>query len=89
MSKQLDNKKWEQYKNGNEDVIENFCGACLAIPLAFAGIGASAYGSSSRGAYQQQKKWALWSGITITLISILVAIYYLFIKKCVDCGYTD
>ena len=36
-------EKWKKYRNGNNDVKESFCGACLAIPFAFAGVGASAY----------------------------------------------
>jgi hypothetical protein len=82
-------ENWEKYRNENENVKEPFCGACMAIPFAFAGIGASAYGASSRGQYKKQKKWALWSGIATTLLSIFIAIYYLYIKKCVDCGYVD
>ena len=83
------NENWKKYKNGNEDVKEFFCGACVMIPFAFAGIGASAYGANSRGKYKKQKKWALWGGIATTFLSIIIAIYYLFIKKCVDCGYVD
>ena len=80
-------------KNDNEDIKEPFCGACLAIPFAMAGVGASAYGgSNSRGGHKKQKKWALWSlwgGIFVVIISIIIAIYYLRVKKCVDCGYKD
>lgn len=88
MSENL-NEKWKKYRNGNDNVKESFCGACLAIPFAFAGVGASAYGSSTRGHYKKQKKWALYGGIVVVIISILIAVYYLWIKKCVDCGYKD
>jgi ABC-type proline/glycine betaine transport system permease subunit len=70
-------------------VKEEFCGACAAIPFAFAGVGASAYGSSSRGNHKNQKKIALWGGIISVIISVLIAVYYLWIKKCTDCGYKD
>jgi ABC-type proline/glycine betaine transport system permease subunit len=83
------NQKWKKYQHNDEDVKEYFCGACVAIPLAFVGVGASAYGSSSRGKHKKQKKLALWGGIIVVVISILVTIYYTQIKKCVDCGYTD
>ena len=83
------NENWKKYRKGNEDVVEEFCGACLAIPFAFAGVGASAFGASSRGAHRNQKKIALWGGITTIVISVLIAIYYMWIKKCVDCGYKD
>jgi len=65
-------------------VVEGFCGACLAIPLAFAGVGASAYGaSSSRGAYKKRKKIILWSGIITTLVAVAIAIYYM--TACTKC----
>jgi hypothetical protein len=89
MSKQLSKENWEKYRDGGKDVKENFCGACLAIPIAFVGVGASAYGASTRGQYKKQKKIALWGGIITTLLSVCIAIYYLYIKKCVDCGYVD
>jgi Na+-driven multidrug efflux pump len=85
----MSNDKWKSTKKGNEDVTEGFCGACLAIPFAFAGVGASAYGASSRGKHKKQKKIALWGGITTIVISILIAVYYIWIKKCVDCGYKE
>jgi len=83
------NENWVKYKKPYEDTVEEFCGACLAIPFAFAGVGASAYGTSSRGKHKKQKKIALWGGITTVIISILIAVYYIWIKKCVDCGYKD
>jgi cbb3-type cytochrome oxidase subunit 3 len=87
MSNQLSNENWKKYKNGNKDIKESFCGACIAIPFAFVGVGASAYGASSRGKYKKQKKWALWGGIAVTLISIAIVVYYA--RTCTDCGYTD
>ena len=67
------------------DIKENFCGACVALPLAFVGVGASAYGTGSRKKHQTQKKIALWAGIISIIISIAIAIYYLYIKKCSNC----
>lgn len=65
---------------------ESFCGACLAVPLAFVGIGATSYGSSSKKKHKKTKKIALWTGIAVTIISLLIAIYYLWIKKdCTSC----
>jgi Na+-driven multidrug efflux pump len=85
----MSNDKCELDEKGNKDVVEGFCGACLAIPFAFAGVGASAYGASSRGKHKKQKKIALWGGIITIVISVLIAVYYLWIKKCVDCGYEE
>ena len=62
----------------NKDVKESFCGACLAIPIAFAGASASAYGSTStRGKYKKTKQIALWGGIATIIISLIIAAYYL------------
>ncbi len=69
-----------------KEIKENFCGACLSIPLAFVGVSASAYGASgSRRSHKKQKKIALWVGIVTILISLLIAVYYLFISKCSNC----
>jgi cation transporter-like permease len=85
-------ENWKKYKRDNKDVKEFFCGACLAIPLAFAGIGAGAYGASSRGSYKKKKKVLLYSVIASIIFFLLAAgvfIYFFWIKKCVDCGYKD
>ena len=82
-------ENWKKDRKGNEDIKESFCGACLAIPFAFVGVGASAYGANSRGRHKKQKKIALWGGVTVIIISILITVYYVWIKKCVDCGYKE
>ena len=76
-------ENWKKLKHDDKDVVEGFCGACLAIPIAFVGIGASAYGCSSRGKYKKTKAIALWSGIVVTVISIIIALYYYF--SCSNC----
>ena len=89
---QQSNENWKKYRKGNEDVIEGWCGACLAIPFAVAGIGAGAYGVSSRGDHKNKKKALLYSiiaSIVLLLIAAGVFIYFFWIKKCVDCGYED
>lgn len=63
----------------NEDVKESFCGACLALPLALAGAGATGIGTNNK----KMKNILFWSGITVTVISLIVAIIYL--KKCKSC----
>ena len=77
------NEKWKKYKKDGKDVKEFFCGACLAVPLAFVGVGASAYGASSRGSHKKSKKIALWGGIATIIISLIIAIYYL--TSCTNC----
>lgn len=70
--------------NNNEEVKEDFCPSCLAIPLAMAGVGVSAAGSK-KGNHQKKRKMMLWIGISMTVVFSLIAIYFLFIKKCKEC----
>ena len=60
---------------------EEFCGACLTVPVAFAGAGAASYGI--KGKHKKMKKIMLWSGLIITLLSIIISIYFLF--RCQKC----
>ena len=76
---------WKKYKKDNQDVKEDFCGACLSVPLAFVGVGASIYGTSSRDKYKKQKKIVLMSGIVSIMVSLIIASYYLFFSGCKDC----
>lgn len=76
------NENWKKYKHDTNDVVENFCGACVAIPLAFAGVGVGTYGFNSRKKYKQGKKIAFW-GFFISFISLLVALYFYF--SCNNC----
>jgi len=66
---------------------ETFCGACLAVPLALAGAGMAGIGSKKDDknikSRKKYKKFMFWSGMTITLIGIIVAIVYL--RTCKDC----
>ena len=66
---------------------ETFCGACLAVPLALAGAGMAGIGSKKddkkNKSTKKYKKIMLWSGMTITLIGIIVALVYL--RTCKDC----
>jgi hypothetical protein len=59
------------------DIKENFCGACLTIPLAFAGAG-TAFGAENKA---KLKQWA----IVITIVSVLFTIYFIWIRKCKTC----
>ena len=71
MTKELYTKS----KDGEKNTKEEFCGACLAVPLAFAGAGSSGAGSQMSG----KKKTALVVvGIILTLISIWLAWKFMF-----------
>ena len=80
----MDEKIEDVTIKNNGDVRENFCGACLAVPMAFVGVGATAYGADgSKGKHKDLKKTMLIVGILSILISAAVAIYFLkFCKKC-------
>ena len=69
--------------NNEKPNKEEFCGACLTVPVALAGAGAAGYGAKGNGGHKKMKKIMLWGGLGITFISILVAIYFLF--KCKEC----
>lgn len=64
---------------------EDFCPLCLTVPLAFAGIGSTAYGSKKD--YQKKRKKYFILGLILVFISLAIAAYYLFFKKdCSDCA---
>lgn len=80
----------DKYEKNENDIIEPFCGACLAIPLAFAGTGASAgakvYGS--KGNYKKQQKIKLIAiiiNIVLLIISLILWWYFYIYKKCTSC----
>jgi len=61
---------------------EDFCPACVAIPLAMAGAGAGGYGAYIN---DDRKKWIICISCGFTAIMIAVAIYYFFVKPCKAC----
>lgn len=70
----------------SEHTKEGFCGACLAVPLAMVGAGVGAAGATTKGNHAKTKKILLWSGVATIILALLIAIYYLFLKKCSSCG---
>jgi hypothetical protein len=64
------------------DQKENFCTACLTVPLAIAGSGMSIYGTNSTGKQKKTKKILLISGI----ITLLFVAYLIFRKKSCSSG---
>lgn len=67
----------------NSESKESFCGACLAVPMALAGAGAAGVGAKGNGEHKKMKQILLWGGLSITVISIIIAIY--FLSRCKDC----
>ena len=68
--------------NHEGDIKEEFCGACFAIPAAIIGAGAAGVGAK-RGSHDKMKKILFWGGITVTVVSAVIAIIYL--TKCTNC----
>ena len=67
----------------NSEVKENFCGACIAAPLAIAGVGVAGVGSRGSGSNKKTKTVMLWSGIALTILSLIVMIWYM--TRCKQC----
>ena len=66
----------------SDETKEDFCTACLAAPLAAIGVGVGATGA---GSHKKKKSIMLWVGLGITILAILIAVYFLWIKKCDKC----
>ncbi len=67
------------------EIKEDFCGACIAAPLAIAGSGVILYNSKndSRKTYKLQKKISKWVAIILIVVSLGIAFYYS--KTCEEC----
>lgn len=70
-------------KEKSTDTKEEFCGACAVIPLALAGAGVAGLGANKKGVHKKTKKILLWGGITVTLLSVIIALLYL--RNCKSC----
>jgi hypothetical protein len=69
-----------------DEVKEDFCPACLIVPLAFAGAGAAAAGGTMSNKHKKWKKALLISGVLTILLCIAVGVYYLMNKdNCKEC----
>jgi len=66
-----------------DNTKEDFCGACISIPVAIAG--ASLAGASTKASKNNKKKkrTMFFVGITITILALIVGLIYL--KKCKSC----
>lgn len=71
----------------NGETKEEFCGACLAVPLAMAGAGAAGVGAKQKGGHKKMKNILLWGGIALTVVSVIVAIIYL--RNCKSCAWKN
>jgi hypothetical protein len=73
-------------KNNKNETKEDFCGACMTIPFAFAGAGVAGMGAKNKkGSHKKYKNYMLWGGILVTLISIIIGVYYYnTCKQCIE-----
>tara|TARA_B110000211_G_C14049295_1_gene540441 strand:+ start:521 stop:760 length:240 start_codon:yes stop_codon:yes gene_type:complete len=74
-----ENTKENTKENIKENIKENFCGACVTVPVAIIG---SSMGVSSSNKKKSNKTF-ICICIIFTIISIIIAIYYL--KTCNEC----
>jgi len=65
-----------------KETKEEFCGACLIAPLALAGVGTAGIGATG-GGHKKTKTIVLWVGVGITLLSLILTLY--FLKNCKSC----
>lgn len=66
------------------EIKEEFCGACVAGVGALLGAGTTVASSKTQKKY---KKTVFWSGLIVTILSILVLFYLLMNKKaCKSCS---
>ncbi len=63
-------------------VKEDFCPVCLAIPLAFAAVGAKEAGDENT--VKERKKMYYMIGKGSFILAIILFIYYLY-KPCDEC----
>jgi hypothetical protein len=63
-----------------EEIREDFCGMCLAVPFALAGAGVA--GLSSKEDYHRRKWIMISTGIIILIISMFLLWYY---QDCTSC----
>lgn len=76
--------KYRDENDTNNDVKEGFCGACAAIPMALVGAGVTGFGAHQSKGQHNKRRWiTMIIGVLITVISVIVAIY--FLTRCDKC----
>lgn len=67
-------------KEKPEETKEEFCSACVAGIAALAGVGT--VGGSRSAKNKKIQKALFWIGVTVSVVSIVVLAYLLFIRPC-------
>lgn len=63
-----------------KEIREDFCGMCMAVPIALAGAGVA--GASTKEQYKKRKSIMMWTGVVVLLVSIFMMWYYRDCKSC-------
>ncbi|MGL5961603.1 MAG: hypothetical protein ACRCZ0_06590 [Cetobacterium sp.] len=64
------------------EIREDFCGMCMAVPIALAGAGIA--GLSTREEYKKRKWIMIGIGVVVLIITLLL---YLKYKNCSSCTF--
>jgi len=64
------------------EIREDFCGMCMAVPIALAGAGIA--GLSTREEYKKRKWIMIGLGVVVLIITLLL---YLKYRKCESCSF--
>lgn len=74
------------------EIKEEFCAACAVGLASLANSGVSSYSNSKNNDEQEnteesrnRKKYMFWITVFLTVLSIFLLIYFLFIRKCDEC----
>jgi uncharacterized membrane protein YvbJ len=65
---------------------EEFCVACVSGIAALMGAGTATSTATDRKKNKKTRAIIFWVSIVLTIISILVSLYFLCIKKCSECA---
>jgi hypothetical protein len=67
------------------DLKENFCGACLALPLAFAGAGTATATAGAEGKNGKKSNIFFWS-VVISVLGLIATVWFMSgdCKSCIN-----
>jgi hypothetical protein len=69
-------------ENNNEDVTEDFCAACVMLPVAMVGAGVAGQ-QTSFSSKRKSKRWIFWISVVLTTIILAITIWYF--TRCSSC----
>ncbi len=72
-----ENNVFSKRKRRDENVVikEDFCGACLALPLAFAGAGTATATSGDTSENKSKSSIFFWS-VVISIIGLIATVWF-------------